>query len=116
VTVVGIPEPRAQGGGNAVSTGVSNLGNAGVGSPRPLVPAPASGFSGAAAYDNDGRFAGMVQLKSIAIAAPMPSSAQAVVVPAEAVRRFLENQNVTLAERGTDDPKASVVRVICVRS
>ena len=109
VELTGIADPQNQGGGNAVSTVKASVNGA------DLVPAPAIGFSGAAAMDADGRFAGLVQLKPVLVAGSTNSAPpQAALVPAETVRDFLKANAVTAASTGAD-AKASVVRVICVR-
>ena len=82
-------------------------------SPQGLDPAPKLGFSGAAAVDAQGRFAGMVDLSSPAVAGAAAVS-QAALIPVEALRAFLQAQNIAIATgRGAIDQ--SVVRVICVR-
>jgi hypothetical protein len=81
-----------------------------------LSPAPGPGFSGAAAFDADGSFAGIALLKPLVVAGPpnAPPAAHAVLVPADTVREFLKSNGVRAAS-GSSEPKASVVRVICVR-
>jgi peptidoglycan hydrolase-like protein with peptidoglycan-binding domain len=109
IDLTGIADPQSQGGGNAVSSVKATVNGA------DLVPAPALGFSGAAATDADGKFAGLVQLKPVLVAGPANGApAQAALVPADAVRDFLKANAVTAAGTSTD-AKASVVRVICVR-
>ena len=80
-----------------------------------LSPAPAIGFSGAAALDGDGKFAGVALLKPAQVAGPANGAppAQAVLVTADTVRNFLKANGVN-ATAGSADAKASVVRVICV--
>src|SRR5690349_5372776 len=108
VDLIGIADPQNQGGGNAVSSVKASVNGA------DLAPAPAIGFSGAAAMDADGKFAGLAQLKPVLVAGPGNSAAQAALVPADAVRDFLKANGVAAA--GTSvDAKAAVVRVICVR-
>jgi hypothetical protein len=81
-----------------------------------LSPEPAVGFSGAAAIDSDGKFAGIARLKPAVVAGPagitLPS--QALLVPADSVREFLRAKGVTVAS-GPVDAKASVLRLVCVR-
>src|SRR5258708_935415 len=62
LTLVGIADPQAQGGGNAVSTAAARLNG------DTILPAPPPGFDGAAAIDTQGRLLGMVQLKDSAAA------------------------------------------------
>jgi peptidoglycan hydrolase-like protein with peptidoglycan-binding domain len=114
LTLVGIADPQAQGGGRAASTATARIAGDG------LAPAPQLGFAGAAALDSQGRFFGMVTLKTSVLASagsttvPLP---QAAIVSVETIRRFLDTQYVTAATgpAGADAVKAALVRVICVR-
>lgn len=112
--LVGIADPQNQGGGSSISTATAQLrGHA-------LEPAPQLGFTGAAALDRDSRFLGMVQLRPQVVAtigAPTLQS-QATVVPVQAIRAFLEGRQLKPAsgQSGVEAAKASLVRVICVRS
>jgi S1-C subfamily serine protease len=113
LTLVGIADPQGQGGGSTISTlAVKLKGEA-------VEPSPQPGFSGGAALDGQGRVVGMVELKTAVVASVGANSAppQAAVVPAPALRAFLEGQKVapTAGRAGPDAAKASVVRVICVR-
>ena len=58
VTLLGVADPQAQGGGSAVSTAKARVSDA-----LALEPAPALGFDGAAALDAQGRLAGIAALK-----------------------------------------------------
>jgi peptidoglycan hydrolase-like protein with peptidoglycan-binding domain len=109
VELIGIADPQNQGGGAAVSSvKASAAGDA-------LTPAPGLGFSGAAAVDADGVFAGVALLKPVVVAGPSTAApASASLVSADAVREFLKANGVAAAS-GSPDAKASVVRVICVR-
>jgi hypothetical protein len=114
VTLLGIADPQAQGGGSAVSAT-----RARVTETLALDPAPAVGFDGAAALDAQGRLAGITSLKvpMVAGAAPTPVTS-ATLIPVETVRNFLDAQNVApapSAAAGVEAAKGSVVRVICVR-
>jgi len=113
LTLVGIADPQSQGGGSAITTASVRLRG------DMVEPVPQLGFSGAAAFDNQGRFAGMAELKTPVVAAAGPAAAQsqATVVPAQTIRSFLDAQQIALAagKTGIDAAKASVVRVICVR-
>jgi hypothetical protein len=115
VELTGIVDPQGQGGGAAVSRVKASVAPVGSGSELALTPAPAVGFSGAAALDADGKFAGIALLKPVIVAGP-PSAgpAQAALIPADAVRQFLKANGVNASD-GSSDAKASVVRVICVR-
>jgi hypothetical protein len=107
LTLVGIADPLAQAGGGAVTRAPARRNAQG------LDPAPKLGFSGAAAVDPQGRFAGMVDLSSTAVAGAGAVS-PATLVPTEALRAFLQTQNIVPAtSRNAIDQ--SVVRVICVR-
>jgi len=109
VDLTGIADPQNQGGGNAVSSVKASVNGA------DLVPAPAIGFSGAAAMDTEGKFAGLAQLKPVLVAGPANAPPpQAALVPADAIRDFLKANGVSATGTSTD-AKASVVRVICVR-
>ena len=81
-----------------------------------LSPPPTLGFSGAAALDGDGSFAGIVLLKPLVVAGPANAAptAQTVLVPADVVREFLKTQGVN-ATGASSDARAAVLRVICVR-
>jgi hypothetical protein len=82
---------------------------------RTLDAAPTAGFAGAVALDTNNRPFGMVTVTSAQVAGP-PQPLQAAVIPLERILNFLEANYVspTSGQPGAD-PKASVVRVICVR-
>ncbi|HEY5126752.1 MAG TPA: peptidoglycan-binding protein, partial [Bradyrhizobium sp.] len=109
-------DPQNQGGGGAASSVKASVTQVGSGNDLTLSPTPALGFSGAAALDSDGKFAGIALLKPVIVAGPPNATpaAQAVLVPADGVREFLKANGVN-ATGGSPDAKASVVRVICVR-
>ena len=113
VELTGIADPQNQGGGAAASSVKASITQVGSGTDLALAPAPAVGFSGAAAFDNDGKFAGIALLKPVVVAGPS-NAAPAALVSADIVREFLKAHGVNAAE-GSSDAKASVVRVICVR-
>ncbi|WFU41031.1 serine protease [Bradyrhizobium sp. CB82] len=115
VDIVGIADPQNQGGGAAVSSLKAALAPVASGAAA-LSPPPAVGFSGSAAIDGDGKFAGIALLKPAIVAGPANSApaAQAVMVSAGIVRDFLKANAVT-ANGSSADAKAAVVRVICVR-
>jgi peptidoglycan hydrolase-like protein with peptidoglycan-binding domain len=116
IEVTGIADPQNQGGGSAVGSVKALITPVGSGNDLALVPAPGLGFSGAAALDGDGMFAGIVLLKPVGVAGSPngPAATQAALVHADIVRAFLKANAVT-ADRSSSDAKASVVRVICVR-
>jgi hypothetical protein len=107
LTLYGIADPLAQGGGSAVSSAAAQVSGQG------LDTAPKPGFSGAAALDAQGHFAGIVELKSPVVAGPGVAP-QATLIPASAVRTFLQAQGITPAG-GRAAMEESIVRVICVR-
>ena len=112
LTLVGIADPQAQGGRDAIAAVKARLGEN-----RALEPAPALGFSGAAALDGQGKLAGMVQVKAPVVAGPA-AGAQAQLVAIDAIKAFLAAQKVEMpgsTAAGVDAAKKSVVRVICAR-
>jgi peptidoglycan hydrolase-like protein with peptidoglycan-binding domain len=116
VELTGIADPQNQGGGAAVSNVKVSVAQVGSGGDLALSPPPAVGFSGAAALDGGGKFAGLALLKQVIVAGPPNTTpaAQAALVPADTVRDFLKANGVN-ASGESSDAKASVVRVICVR-
>jgi peptidoglycan hydrolase-like protein with peptidoglycan-binding domain len=141
VELTGIADPQSQGGGAAASSVKAAITQVGSGSDLALSPAPTLGFSGAAALDTEGKFAGLALLKPVVVAGPSTATpaAQAVLISADTVREFLKANGVTASGVSSDakildakaldtktsdaktseakasDVKASVVRVICVR-
>jgi len=116
VELTGIADPQSQSGGAAVSSVRASVGQVGNGNDFALSPAPAVGFSGAAALDSEGKFAGVALLKQVTVAGPpnAATAAQAALVPADTVREFLKANGINGSD-GSFDAKAAVVRVICVR-
>jgi len=112
LTLLGIADPQTQSGGAAISSVTAKLAN---GNPQALETTPAAGFSGAAALDGQGRPYGVMVIKATVVAGPAQSP-RAAIVPLERLNAFLEANDVAPppAQQGAD-PKASVVRVICVR-
>ena len=108
LTLIGISDPLTQQGGDAVGKPAARYDG------QAITPAPAPGFSGAAAIDAQGHFVGIVELKSPAVASLVPAAAQASLVPADAVHAFLKAQGITPAP-GQGGIEQSVLRVICVR-
>jgi peptidoglycan hydrolase-like protein with peptidoglycan-binding domain len=111
VTVTGIPDPQNQNGGDAI-TSINATAGAG-GSEALLAPAPPLGLSGAALTDSDGKFAGVARLRPVSVAGP-GAGMSGSFVPANVVREFLTVQKVALSSE-PENPKNSVVRLICVR-
>lgn len=112
--LTGIADPQNQGGAGAVSSVKASVAQLDGSTDVALSPPPALGFSGAAALDGDGKFAGIALLKPVLVAGPANGAAQAVLVTSDSVRDFLKAHGVNGAS-GSPDAKASVVRVICVR-
>jgi hypothetical protein len=108
LSLIGVADPLAQQGGDAVTHAAAHR-NA-----ETIEPSPAPGFSGAAAVDAQGRFAGIVELRSQPAAGSAAPSRQAVLVSAAAVRTFLSAHRITPAA-GSGAMDQSVLRVICVR-
>ena len=81
--LIGIADPQNQGGGAAVSSVKASAAGGDA-----LTPAPGLGFSGAAALDADGVFAGVALLKPVVVAGPTitAAAAQASLVSADTVR------------------------------
>lgn len=114
LTLFGVADPLAQGGDAAVTSVAARR------SGQAVEPPPRLGFAGAAAVDAQGRFTGMVDLRSPATAGGGSVLPLATIVPADAIRSFLAAQGVTpqTAAAPAADHAAmdkSVVRVICVR-
>ncbi|MCG6207572.1 peptidoglycan-binding protein [Rhodopseudomonas sp. HC1] len=117
VDLVGIADPQSQGGGAAVSVTKASVTPVGTAGGLALAPAPGLGFSGAPARDADGKFAGLTLLRPAQVAGPVNGvmAAQATLVDADTVRKFLARADVKPATDTSSDTKAGVVRVICVR-
>ncbi|UYO49150.1 peptidoglycan-binding protein [Rhodopseudomonas palustris] len=116
VEITGVADPQSQAGGAAVTTVKAQLTAAGTTGGLIVTPPPSLGFSGAPARDAEGRFAGLTTLRlPIVAGAADGAAAQATLITADTVRSYLTGVGVKTAEGTTKDPKASVVRVICVR-
>lgn len=117
VELTGIADPQSQAGGAAASSLKASVTPVGASNDLALSPAPGLGFSGAAALDPDGRFAGMAQVKPVMVAGPAAAAppTQAILISADIVREFLKANGATTASNASSDAKSSVVRVICVR-
>jgi peptidoglycan hydrolase-like protein with peptidoglycan-binding domain len=110
VVLTGIADPQSQGGGAAASSTNATL------TATSMSPAPGIGFTGAAAVDAEGVFAGMTLLKPVVVAGTQPpqTANEAAIVPADQVLGFLKAHDVTPAT-GKAGAKAAVLRVVCVR-
>jgi len=120
LTLFGVADPLAQGGDGEVSKAAARL------AAQAIEPSPKPGFSGAAAIDARGRLVGMVDVKPPVVAgmadlkpsigAGAAAAQAATLVPADAIRAFLQAQRITLAAAGGRSAmEQSVLRVICVR-
>jgi peptidoglycan hydrolase-like protein with peptidoglycan-binding domain len=116
VDIVGIADPQNQGGGAVVTNVKGSVTPMSGGGDLALSPPPAVGFSGAAALDSDGKFAGIALLKPVLVAGASNAqgAAQAVLVSPDTVLDFLKANGVSTSG-GSSDAKAAAVRVICVR-
>ena len=117
VTLIGIADPLEQAGGGRITTPTVQLDEAApAGRPR-LKAAPTLGFSGAPAFDGQGRFRGIVHVHAQTVAGPAQGESQASIAPADAVRAFLRTHGIAPVpgRSGVANAKAAVVRVICVR-
>jgi hypothetical protein len=115
LTLLGIADPLGEGSGTDVTGSIAQHTDQG------LTPAPKLGYSGAAAVDAEGRFAGMVALKAPMIAGA-GAAPLATLVPTAAVWAFLQSQNIVVSaghETGREPSRGataqSILRVICVR-
>jgi peptidoglycan hydrolase-like protein with peptidoglycan-binding domain len=116
VEITGIADPQAQGGGSAASSVKAQAAQIGGDGDAALSPAPGLGFSGAAALDAGGKFAGIALLKPVVVAGTTTATtSQAVLVSPATVREFLKANGVS-ANGTSSDAKAAAVRVICVRN
>jgi Putative peptidoglycan binding domain len=118
VELFGIADPQGQGGGTSATSAKASATPVGTEGHLALSPPPVAGFSGAAALDENGKFAGIALLKPVLVATAgpttVPPATQAVLVQADMVRAFLRENEVTAAG-ASSDAKAALVRVICVR-
>ncbi len=117
VDLIGIADPQNQGGGNSVSRFTARRADISNDRDAALSPPPGLGFSGAAALDAAGKFAGLALLRPVVVAGASnatAAAAQAVLVAPDTVRRFLKANGVD-ANGSSSDAKAAAVRVICVR-
>ncbi len=113
LTLIGIPEPTAQGASRKLIEIKARLVDGTAIELRQ--PVPMAGFSGAAALDGQGRVLGMMEMRNAVLASAEPAAPPVRLVTADAIRVFLAAQNVPAAPAPTGDAKASVVRMICVR-
>jgi hypothetical protein len=111
LTLVGVPDPHTQNGGDRRATIKAQLADGNAIRLRDSIPL--AGFSGAAALDPQGRVLGIMEMRNAQLASVQPSVPPLRLVPAPAIRGFLAAHHVAPAqERGGED---AIVRVICVR-
>ena len=115
VELTGIADPQNQGGGAAASSVKASVTPIGSGGDLALSPPPAVGFSGAAALDSDGKFAGVALLKPVVVAGPERRARRTGRAGAGGYRARVSQGQWRECAGGSADAKASVVRVICVR-
>ena len=111
VTLVGIPDPKAQNDARKLTEIKARLSATAIELRQPV---PMAGFSGAAALDAQGQFLGMMQMRNFVLASLEPATPPVRLITAQTIRDFLAAHDVLPAPRG-DDARAAVVRVICVR-
>ena len=112
LTLVGIPDPKEQNGAKKLTEIKARL--AGANAIELRQPVPMAGFSGAAALDAQGKFLGMMEMRSFVLASTEPAAPPVRLIPAETIRTFLDAHHVPLAAHG-GDVRSAVVRIICVR-
>jgi Trypsin-like peptidase domain len=113
LTLVGIPDPRAQDGSRKLTEVKARLVD---GSAIELrQPVPMAGFSGAAALDGQGHVLGMMEMGSMTLASIESAAPPVRLIGAAAIRKFLDAHSVLTPAHTGDDAKAAVVRIICVR-
>lgn len=115
LTLVGIPDPKAQHGALTPQEIKARLvGDAAINLQRPV---PLAGLSGAAVLGQDGQghaqVLGMMETRKAVLASNGPLLAPVHLVRAAAIRAFLKAHDVTPAREG--NTRAALVRVICVR-
>src|SRR6202012_4211694 len=95
IELIGIADPQAQSGGHAATTVKATITAVSGGREMALLPPPGIGFSGAAARDDGGKFAGVALLKPTVVAGTAASAPpQSVLVSATTVREFLKTNGV----------------------
>jgi hypothetical protein len=113
ITLIGIPDPKDQGGGGKMLTEVKArlLNDLAIDLRQPV---PMAGLSGAAALDGQGRFLGVMETRNFVLASADPSLPPVRLVTTKTIRDFLEQHHVA-ANGGNADARKAAVRIICVR-
>ncbi len=114
VTLVGIPDPKEQNGAKKLTEIKARLAGNAIELRQPV---PMAGFSGAAAIDSQGRFLGMMEMRSFVLASTESTAPPVRLITADAIRDFLAARDVPYVSSALQgaDASASVVRIICVR-
>ena len=114
LTLAGIPDPKQHEGRRTLTEIKARLVDASRIELRQ--PVPMAGFSGAAALGADGRFLGMMKMRSVVLASAEPVLPPVRLIDAATIRGFLSAQNVATVSAASGDARASIVRIICVRN
>jgi hypothetical protein len=113
ITLIGIPDPKQQDGTKKLTEIMARLTDGAAIALRE--PVPMAGFAGAAALDDKGQFLGMMETRNFMLASAEPALPPVRLIPAAAIRDFLDRQHVPLAQVKGADARAAAVRIICVR-
>jgi hypothetical protein len=113
LTLIGIPDPKEQNGSRKLTEIKARLVDGTAIELRQ--PVPMAGFSGAAALDGQGHFLGMMEMRNAVLASVDAAAPPVHLVTAETIRNFIAGHQITGAKSQSEDAKASVVRMICVR-
>jgi len=113
LTLIGIPDPKEQNGSRKLTEIKARLVDGTAIELRQ--PVPMAGFSGAAALDGQGHFLGMMEMRNAVLASVDAAAPPVHLVTAETIRNFIAGHQITSAKSQSEDAKASVVRMICVR-
>lgn len=113
LTLLGVPDPNIQDGDRKAAVVRAKLID---GSAIELSQSvPVAGFSGAAAMDSQGRVLGVMQMRNAVLAsASEPIAPPVRLIGAGTISNFLAAHGIAAAATA-GDPKAAVVRIICVR-
>jgi hypothetical protein len=113
IKLIGIPDPKDQNGAKTLTEIKGKLAD---GAAIALnQSAPTAGFAGAAALDAKGQFVGIMETRNFALASAEPMLPPVRLIGAAAIRDFLDKLHVPLAQTASNDARAAVVRIICVR-
>ncbi len=113
VTLAGIPDPKERDGAARLMEIKARLTSGSTIELRD--PVPMAGFTGAAATDSDGHFIGMTAMGPAVLASIQFAAPPVRLVRADAIRAFLEANQVQPATVAAGNPRDAVVRIICVR-